>query len=744
MNTKCISIILFVTLFLASPSFAAKKGAYIQSAQNLGATFLLIGTSASQAVDDILKGAKKVSKQTKYLSKTERNFLFGYANYKLKKYNRADRIFKKLLKKDLPIEDYLLFYRADIAFNQQDYKDAYVFLVELLKKYPDCILANKARIMMGQTLTELGNYEKARSFLEYPIRTAYNDLNSNHSQVFAANLSLIKNFIKQGNQQEALMQLKNLALNAVSQLQVHKIEYAAKSLSRDTRKHFQAWLAGPEIRYAIAESFLDNSQWYEVINQVKSLISNYPLNAELGFKARRLNARAHYRLHKYHDSIDLTKELLSTGRNHDLRLRLLRQLARSYARTDDYEQASISWQKIIEEYSKSRSAVLSARFHIALLLVDDGKYEQAIQAWKNVLKLRASRRQKSKALWFLAWSYYKAGHYNTALKRFDYLLRHRRMSRRMKDRLLYWKARVYEKMGQEINAKKTYNKLLDKFPLGYYAFLAHRRLNNDIRSVSNFEQDIAAHAQGQQSIWRPSPLAYKKLVLSDHLTKAMFFDQLKLFAEAAQEIEAVIKQANPSPKSFILWLASRNQAHNLAYRLVRKEFMPILQDFPKTTGFDLFIWQQAYPQAYQDLVQQFAGQEIDPDLVYSLMRAESTYRPKVVSSAGAIGLMQLMPTTAKRMSDQLGESNFDVHNLYKPAKNIEYGVTYLKKLYELFPNNTVAVLASYNAGEEAVARWIKHGDFNDIEEFIEEIPYTQTNQYVKKVLRFYWLTKRLY
>ncbi|MFH1875032.1 MAG: transglycosylase SLT domain-containing protein [Pseudomonadota bacterium] len=733
MFIRVLSFIIIISLFLSFPSFAKKKEADIRSHQTLGAAFLLIGTSAVQAVEDILKGVKKVSKQAKYLTDDERDFLFAYANYKIGKYQDANKGFLKLQRKKIPIKDYLLFYQADIALNKNDYKDAYEFLVELLKDYPESVLANQARIMMGQVLAELGSYEQARTFLEYPVRTEYNLINLNVSEVFSAKLYLIKTYIKQNNQQEALIRLKSLALSVASHDQLVELSKLAKSLPNSSRNQFQDWVASPGVRCAIAESLLDNSQYNEVIEQVKPVAANYPVNSELGFKARRLTARSVYRVHKYQEAIDLTKELLSSGQNHGLRLALLRQLARSYERTDAYDKSIEIWKKIIHEYPNSRSAVLNARFSIAQLLVDDSRYVEAIQAWKKVLNLESSGRQRTRALWYLAWCYYQTKDYESAIKRFDYLLQHKSMSRRIEDRLLYWKARSYENMGDVAAARKIYNQVLAEYPLGYYAFLTQQRLGKN-----------QVQGQMEKANWRPGKLSYKQLDLSDHLRRAIFFDRLKLYAEAAREIEAAIVDNNNSSKRFILWLASRNQAHYLAYRIVLKEFAPILRSFPQTSDFDLFVWHQSYPQAYQAIVQRFVGQNLDPDLVYSLMRAESTYQPEVVSAAGAIGLMQLMPTTAKRMSDELGETKFDVHDLYKPAKNIEYGITYLKKLYDLFPDNTAAVLASYNAGEEAVARWLNHGQYDDIEEFIEEIPYDQTNQYVKKVLRFYWLMKMLY
>ena len=139
-----------------------------------------------------------------------------------------------------------------------------------------------------------------------------------------------------------------------------------------------------------------------------------------------------------------------------------------------------------------------------------------------------------------------------------------------------------------------------------------------------------------------------------------------------------------------------------------------------------------------------AGGDVDPRFVWSIMRNESTFRPEVVSPAGAVGLLQLMPATANNLAHGIGRERLDRRDLFRPAENIALGVAYMKKLSALFPKNPAAWAASYNAGEDSVERWIKNGKLTDIEEWIEEIPYDETNLYVKKVMLSFWKYQRLY
>lgn len=125
----------------------------------------------------------------------------------------------------------------------------------------------------------------------------------------------------------------------------------------------------------------------------------------------------------------------------------------------------------------------------------------------------------------------------------------------------------------------------------------------------------------------------------------------------------------------------------------------------------------AVPARTLRLIQELARQyRIEARLIQAVIKVESNFNPRAISSAGALGLMQLMPATAKR---------FDVDDPFNPRANIEGGIRYLKYLLRLFPNDLRRVLAAYNAGEHAVHR------HNGIP------PYPETQRYVKRVMAFY-------
>jgi peptidoglycan lytic transglycosylase len=152
-----------------------------------------------------------------------------------------------------------------------------------------------------------------------------------------------------------------------------------------------------------------------------------------------------------------------------------------------------------------------------------------------------------------------------------------------------------------------------------------------------------------------------------------------------------------------------------------------------------------YPLAFWELIQQKAQErDLDPYLVLAIIRQESLFDTRARSPATALGLMQLIPPTATRVARQLGLAAPSNEKLFEPEINLTLGTQYLKDLLLRYSNNWHKAVAAYNAGEAAVDRWEKEIVTDDIEEFVERIPYVETRGYVKLVLRNHRIYKRLY
>lgn len=154
-----------------------------------------------------------------------------------------------------------------------------------------------------------------------------------------------------------------------------------------------------------------------------------------------------------------------------------------------------------------------------------------------------------------------------------------------------------------------------------------------------------------------------------------------------------------------------------------------------------------YPKTFKEYVSIYSEEyNIDENLIYALMKAESNFKSKAVSNRGAIGVMQLMEETAldvsKKAKIDIDENNLE-QELLKPEVNIKIGTIYIKTLLNQYQNVEVA-LAAYNAGIGTVNTWIEEGIIKKDGSDIENIPYKETNQYVRKILRDYKIYEYLY
>jgi soluble lytic murein transglycosylase len=148
----------------------------------------------------------------------------------------------------------------------------------------------------------------------------------------------------------------------------------------------------------------------------------------------------------------------------------------------------------------------------------------------------------------------------------------------------------------------------------------------------------------------------------------------------------------------------------------------------------LWQWECIYPRPHQLVVREASENlGIAQTLLWSIMRQESGFRPDVVSPANAVGLMQLIPPTAERVARELALP-YDRDSLRSPAYNVKLGGFYLKKLLDLFNGNFALAAAAYNAGPQAVFRWLEHSSDLPLDVFVARIPYEETQGYVERVL----------
>lgn len=152
-----------------------------------------------------------------------------------------------------------------------------------------------------------------------------------------------------------------------------------------------------------------------------------------------------------------------------------------------------------------------------------------------------------------------------------------------------------------------------------------------------------------------------------------------------------------------------------------------------------WLWRMFRPVIHKDIINRYAGEyKFDPLLIMALVKVESNFVRKARSHRGAIGLMQILPTTAQEMAHELGLTDFSLEDLEKPETNIMLGYHYLAKLREQVNGDTIQMLAAYNAGYQNMLSWKTSKDTLTI----ENIEFKETRQFVQRVLKIYSYLKK--
>lgn len=279
--------------------------------------------------------------------------------------------------------------------------------------------------------------------------------------------------------------------------------------------------------------------------------------------------------------------------------------------------------------------------------------------------------------------------------------------------VMYWMGKVCEKRHMNDMAKSYYKGVISKYPDSYYAMRANAKLNPNISMLDkNYlaEQKIVCPIKNKPD----ADFANKLIRLGDYDFAKELYGNDK-FVESWIEYQ----KGNYTNSALI----ARNAIEEMSVK-------PSYKD-PR--------WRLVYPIHYYNFVQKYKGGE-NPIILLSIIKEESHFNPMATSCVGAGGLMQLMPATANEIANGYRLSN----NLYNPENNIHLGCLYYAKIKKYLNGKDMSAIMAYNGGIGAVKNWKNTLSYSDIDEFVEKIPYPETQEYLKKVLKAYWNYSQIY
>lgn len=283
--------------------------------------------------------------------------------------------------------------------------------------------------------------------------------------------------------------------------------------------------------------------------------------------------------------------------------------------------------------------------------------------------------------------------------------------------VMFWTGKIEQKYYFKPDYAQYYQNIINRYPDSYYAYRAFWILKNVGNGVINASLD-----------YKPVEYPYQYPAPNDILYSLL----------AVQDYDMIVKYAQDD---FIRSWVEYKKGNYSSSVVIARDAMDKLKVKPAKNDLR---WRLVYPQNYYKQIKGYSAQyQNNEALMISLVREESTFNPEAQSGVGAIGLMQLMPTTAHDIGDK-HSIDFNTSYLFNPELNLKLGNLYYSTIRGMLEGKDVSAVAAYNGGIGSVTRWKTTLNYNDVDEFVEQIPYDETKNYVKKVFRSYWNYTRIY
>ncbi|HEX8968860.1 MAG TPA: transglycosylase SLT domain-containing protein, partial [Chloroflexota bacterium] len=364
---------------------------------------------------------------------------------------------------------------------------------------------------------------------------------------------------------------------------------------------------------------------------------------------------------------------------------------------------------------------------------------------------QASPDRAAEALFHVGFTRYVRGDRERALSAWQTALASGPPDPPLQAQLQYWAAKVLAPDSQ--GWEEALNRAAAAAPETYYGLRAQEQLSGTINAAAVAPTNAAWLALSpsevqQRADWfaaqgtTPERVAEEVGALPS-MRRAGALLELGLATEAGWEVEGVAQDyARGNDVTHMSAVADWSMAHDqprLTLRIGQQmRTMLGLSNLPRALQRDVF------PAAWGDLVaEQAATYGVDPLLVLALMRQESSFDARAQSGAQAMGLTQVVPATARNIAARLGRQDFNLRDLFKPDVSIQFGSWFLSQLLGDYQGRIFPALAAYDAGSGNVARWLRSfGDDPDV--LVEEIPFSETQMYLRVVYDNYWHYRSVY
>jgi peptidoglycan lytic transglycosylase len=649
-------------------------------------------------------------------------FAAALAAQRASDYPTAARLFGEAASVPSPIPEYALYLQADSLARIAD-RGAAVVAAQAVEQAGDgpllpsaLLLAAREAARAGDTAAAIGFY---RRFLDrYP----------EHWESPGARFGLAEALEATGQGEEALRLFRGIWLTA-------PLSFAAPAARDRERGLADRGIAAPPVtpreRVDRAERLLAGGQATQGRGEMEALVAE-GLTGDPLLRALRVMAEAWRRTGRPDEALRVVDRALAAAPVERRPVWLLERARLQQPRAP--QAALVTLDRLVREHPKSSEASDGLLLKAQLL----ESLSQGVEAEATYARLAveyADDDDAGRALWRLGWLAWFRRDYEGAMAKWGQLA-NLPGGQAYRENATYWIGRAHEERGELDLATRQWTESVGQQPRGYFGILATARLTR--RGTP-----VPVAREPRTPVTLPED-ALEPLRSEPRYAKAETLRGLGLGAWADAELDDVARRSTgETPRLYAVSTAfSQDSRHHLALRILRRDFIPLARG-----GYSWLpraFWEMFYPLGWRAEVASAAQRAgIDPLLVSAVVREESSYNPQARSRVGARGLMQLMPETARPMARVRGLAFQEGELLDDPAANIELGSAYLGGLVRDFGDARLAV-AAYNAGPTRVREWWSARKSDDLEVWVEQIPYNETRNFVRRVMVGWEEYRRLY
>jgi soluble lytic murein transglycosylase len=659
--------------------------------------------------------------------------LRGQAYEKLQRWESAVYIYQNLYENIPLMQDYSAYYLAKTYLSMRDTKAAVELFQKIVQDYPDSALIPRVRYQNALIYLEEGYLDSFLEECNLAIDTAIEKkfkavVLTRMTDVLWENGQLINSLIYLQDLIENRYDTERIA--GYENLFVKRYQLARRNENIEMPPDLILFCAGIYFnyrQYEVAESLYD---------EVIALYPEQKKMADIHYN----KARAIHYQGEYERAIEQCIYILENFQEpEDIIIRTVYLYAGGLLSSGNRNLALEKYREIIEKYPESYFAP-SSYLRLSEIEFLQKREKEGIEILDRLIADYPKSSQAREASWKLARYYTNRDENNNALQYYKIICDNFSESSQGDD-ALYWFGKLQASLDKQ-EGYQVYRRLLNKYPDSYYTFHLPAEIKLETSDISKIITDsreisLAEFKNNYIPVDKQAQLA---------IYKAELLKTVGTYQESAVEIINALN--NESDNVYLIYLLTELYHQDQEYYQSIGWAQTLLDyflnnDMIKEMPFK--IWQYVFPENYFLTISTLAANYgLDPFLVLATIKEESHFNSYSESRAGARGLMQIVLSTGEWIAQKLDYQKFDYDLLFEPEVNIHFGCWYLNYLQEKYNKNYYLMISGYNAGPGVTDGWLEQFDINDIDSFVENIPYPETTEHIKKVMRTYNIYKIIY